>query len=123
MTEVLDKKEDITTYEIYVHLDVAQGVITPQNMNTIQCIYSDNSLLHRFEQLVQKRKYNYWKLVPGPFVALPLIPDNNTPGKKETFANIRDYFGTFTRKRDLTTSKKGGKRRRRTKKTKHYFFP
>lgn len=123
VTEVLDKKEDITTYEIYVHLDVAQGVITPQNMNTIQCIYSDNSLLHRFEQLVQKRKYNYWKLVPGPFVVLPLVPDNDTPGKKETFANIRDYFGTFTRKRDLTTSKKGGKRRRRTKKIKHYFFP
>jgi len=118
VTEVYDKKEDITTYEIYVHLDVAQGVITPQNMNTIQCVYNDNSLLHRFEQLTQKRKYKYWKLIPGPFVVLPNVAVDKTPGKKDTFANIRDYFGSFTRKQDIKSSK-GGKRRRRTKKKKH----
>ena len=111
-------------YEIYVHLDLVEGHLTPQNTNQINCVYQDSKLTDRFEILINQKRKGDWLFSPAPFIKIPPEGKGDKPTRLANARNaVSSFFEKFTTRKttakkveakpEVKAAKKGGKRKRR----------
>jgi hypothetical protein len=111
------EKDKKRFFEIYLHIDVVEGVITSNNMSSIKCSFQSNDMTSRLKNLISNKQLSQYRIVAKPQVDINSILEQNK--KKQESAKQKTNQSTTS----LSTSalKNGGRKKQKTYKRKKYY--
>ncbi len=98
VTDINIETRNLPNYKIFVNLDLIDGELNSKNINEIQCLFQDNSLVERFDKLIGSTKKT-WKAEKMPFIAIPKnTNEEQIKVKQGGTRRVRFLIGNRTRK-------------------------
>lgn len=99
VTDINIGRRNLPNYKIFLNLDLIDGELNSKNINEIQCLFQDNSLVKRFDKLIGSTKTS-WKAEKMPFIAIPknITNEEQIKVKQGGTRRVRFLIGNRTRK-------------------------
>jgi hypothetical protein len=113
------EKDKKRFFEIYLHVDVVEGVITYENMNSIKCSFQSNDMTSRLRDLISNKQLSKYRIVAKPQIDINSILEKNKQSTNKTSSNTN----ISGQKQPTSLITKGGKYRKKQKtyKRKKYY--
>jgi hypothetical protein len=72
--------EKPTDYEIYIHLDLMDGIVNSENLSKIKCKYQGKQLGHLYMKHTMPQ--DFWEIKPLPYLRVDNLLENKTKKNK-----------------------------------------